>query len=342
MNTAKAKKTTVKQYRAGIQNLKYGIEPTSRIAFKHLLSLCLYTDHTDLCTAFSQSLRPLNNYESIKSLKQRNRDFYFMSKYLRECVELFGDYDSFWSTNRLKGPFYCGLSFVATFHYTDITLYPPTSTSTEKMVAIRFSGDGDGIIVEFDNHDKELHGFDCSWFSNFKEESEVLFMGGANEIRIVGVTIMDTKITYQVYFRALGKFNDSINGQESEQWTNSETRIICDLIDIKVYNKYNPKIDRYIQDSFALFTNNKLEITLNLSWLTLSESKATNIIMHEFLIRHQQIYFVMIFSNYLIIYNLFVLIIGILIINFHSHIYYHYYPNHIHYKELPLMWTMIG
>ena len=117
-----------------------------------------------------------------------------MSKYLRECVELFGGYRSIWSNDKLTGPFYSGLSFVALFPYTAIKLNSPTSTTYHKEVAIKFSGDGNGIMVEFDNQqNKQLHGFNCEWISQFKEESEILFMGGAYRIHINGVTIMDTK-----------------------------------------------------------------------------------------------------------------------------------------------------
>ena len=91
-----------------------------------------------------------------------------------------------------------------------------------------FTGDGDGIIVEFTNRFKELHGFQCSWISTFSEESEVLFMGGAKQIRIVGVTVMETKKNYQVYFRALGIFNDMINGRKAV-WKSAQESMICDL-----------------------------------------------------------------------------------------------------------------
>ena len=281
MNTMRAKKTKASKSKAGIDEFKYEIQPESKITFNHLLSVCLYTDFTDLCTEFSKTFRPLNNYETLDSVKERNRDYFFMSKYLRESVELFGDYHSIWSNNKLIGPFYSGLSFVALFPITDITLNSPTSTTYYKEVAIKFSGDGNGVIVEFDNiNNKQLHGFDCGWISQFKEESEVLFMGGAHKIHINGVTVMDTKIKHQIYFRALTKFDLMLKGKSS-QWNESEKCMICDLIDCIVNNTKNSDIDNYIYDSFALFLNNKLKIYLNVKELQrIGDPKIANKIIY--------------------------------------------------------------
>ena len=193
-----------------------------------------------------------------------------MSKYLRECIELFGDYKSVFSNSKLVGPFYCGLSFVAAFPHTYINLRSPTSTSRHKEVAIKFTGDAAGIIIEFDNNDRKLHGFDCSWISQFKEESEVLFMGGANEIHIVGVTVLSTLKNYSKYFSELVKFDNLINGRYSE--SSSELSIICNLIDGK-------HTDKYESNCFALFTNNKLHIELN--YLRLKNNNTANILMYK-------------------------------------------------------------
>ena len=281
INTIKAKRTKAIPHHSGIDELKYGIKNGSPITFDHLLALCLYTDFSNLCTDFSKSFRALNNFEPLQNIKKRNRNYYFMSKYLRECVEYFGDYDSIFSSKRLSGPFYSGLSFVAIFPATDVSLCGPTSTSNQKMVAINFTGDGNGILVQFDNHNSRLHGFDCSWISQYKEESEVLFMGGAQKTRIIGVTIMETKKNYQSYFRALNKFNDMVDGVMIH-WESSEIVLIECLMDYKLYNKHNVNIDQYIYDSFTLFTNNKQRIVLDLETLRrISDSVITHKLMYE-------------------------------------------------------------
>ena len=55
--------------------------------------------------------------------------------------------------------------------------------------------------------------------------------------------------------------------------------MICDLIEWKVNNKRNPNIDQYIYDSFALFTNNKLDISIRLN-SRISNSRVMDKIMN--------------------------------------------------------------
>ena len=73
--------------------LKYDIKEGTHIKKDHLLSLILYTDFTHLSTDFSSTFRPAYPYESIASIKQRNSSYYWMSRRLRETVQLFGDRD---------------------------------------------------------------------------------------------------------------------------------------------------------------------------------------------------------------------------------------------------------
>ena len=153
-------------------------------------------------------------------------------------------------------------------------------------MAQSFTGDGDGILIEFDlieTSKYKLRGFHCEWISQFKEEAEVLFLGGRDKICIVGVTIMSEKPkpkTYQIYFRALAKFNEIINGRKQKEWTSSEIPMICDLIDWKSSNKHNPNIDQYIYDSFQLFSNNKSIISLDYDELNKSDPNIVKKIMY--------------------------------------------------------------
>ena len=71
-------------------NLLYEIPKDKPISFNHLLSLSLYTDYTDLSREFSSTFRPTQTYEPLSSIKKRNSSFYFMSKNLRETVQIYG------------------------------------------------------------------------------------------------------------------------------------------------------------------------------------------------------------------------------------------------------------
>eukprot|EP01084_Bolivina_argentea_P301716 520593_1 len=70
--------------------LEYQVEEGTRLTFHHLLSLLLYTDYSKLCTAFSSSFRAVTPYEPLSSIKRRNSSYWWMSKSLRETVQLFG------------------------------------------------------------------------------------------------------------------------------------------------------------------------------------------------------------------------------------------------------------
>ena len=70
--------------------LFYDIDQESRISFNHLLSLVLYTDYSDLSTHFSSTFRAIHQYEQLSSVRVRNANYWWMSKSLRELVELYG------------------------------------------------------------------------------------------------------------------------------------------------------------------------------------------------------------------------------------------------------------
>eukprot|EP01084_Bolivina_argentea_P103104 184702_1 len=112
------------------------------VSIQHLMSLIIYCDFTDLCTEFSATFRPNRNNEPIESIKKRNAAFWWMSKFLREIVQLFGDnrYDE-------KGPFYTGMSFVMYIYQFNIRLCGPNSASKFDNIAIRFAG-RNGMLIQ--------------------------------------------------------------------------------------------------------------------------------------------------------------------------------------------------
>eukprot|EP01084_Bolivina_argentea_P277983 474762_1 len=88
----------------------YGIEKGQKVLLEHLQSVILYTDFSDLCTAFSSTFRSSYFGEAIQSIKNRNACYYYLSKRLRETVECFGNagYEDY-CVEMEYGPFYCGM-----------------------------------------------------------------------------------------------------------------------------------------------------------------------------------------------------------------------------------------
>ena len=151
--------------------LYYGIY-REKITISHLMSVILYCDYSKLSADFSSTFRKNGAFDTLHNMKARNSRYYWMSKLLRETVEIFGECRN----DGLLGPFFSGLSMVISIPNFFLRLYSPTSTSVHIEVAMKFSGDN-GIIMKLDNPSgndqcKFLRGFNCSWISRYKEEDE--------------------------------------------------------------------------------------------------------------------------------------------------------------------------
>ncbi len=72
------------------QAYHYGIKEGQEISLQHLKSVILYTDFSDLCSSFSSTFRPIYFGEPLQEIKKRNRNYFHLSKLLRETVECFG------------------------------------------------------------------------------------------------------------------------------------------------------------------------------------------------------------------------------------------------------------
>ena len=154
----------------------YFISEDAPLLFSHLLSLVIYCDTNELCTDFSGSFRAIHRFETLGSIKQRNSEYYWFSKFLRETVECYGQCSGY--GNKLFGPYYCGMSIVLNMPAFNIRLCAPTSTSVHIEVAMKFSTDqgNKGMIIQFNNPNTSqyyyLRGFNVSWISKYSEEAE--------------------------------------------------------------------------------------------------------------------------------------------------------------------------
>ena len=117
----------------------YNISKDAPLLFSHLLSLVIYCDNSELCTDFSGSFRAIHRFETLGSIKQRNSEYYWFSKFLRETVECYGQCSA--DYHQLLGPYYCGMSIVLNMPAFNIRLCAPTSTSVHIEVAMKFSTD---------------------------------------------------------------------------------------------------------------------------------------------------------------------------------------------------------
>ena len=153
---------------------KYGISYRAVVSVSHLICIILYTDYTNLSTDFSATFRKNDAFETLTAVKKRNQKYYFFAKGLKEVVAVYGQrYDDerggIGLLPALKGPFFCGMSFILMMPAFNIQIFGPVSTSVHQEIAVKFSGDN-GIIIRFDNHKgwgKSAQGFDVSFISRY-------------------------------------------------------------------------------------------------------------------------------------------------------------------------------
>eukprot|EP01084_Bolivina_argentea_P176405 305285_1 len=151
----------------------------------HLHALILYCDFTEFCTTFSSTFRKLKWSEHLKSVKERNSKYHYISKNLTELVQYYGIRGGSGNDNGIEhGPFYTGLSFCMIIPEFSIRLNGPTSTTKHKEIAMRFSG-RDGIMIKLNNRTypgRYESFFDSSWISTFPEEDERVFFSARYKI----------------------------------------------------------------------------------------------------------------------------------------------------------------
>eukprot|EP01083_Nonionella_stella_P031374 85915_1 len=266
MNTKEVKsRSSVHQ-----EHLHYDIKPGTPFALQNVMSLLIYCDFTNLCTKFSATFRFIPADDSLQSVKARNSAYWWLSKILRETVQLFGSnrYDA-------HGPFYCGMNFLMYIYQFNIRLCGPTSTTSSKDATATFH-EGNGIIIQFNNNgdsynSKRLRFFDCSWLSDYPDEAERLFFGGDFRIRIESVTVIETKMPYKSAFHALYLFDCMVTASNMKGCKVSikakDKEILEALIGYELGLIAKKSYDEYVHDTFHAFCIKKTQIIVNINQL---------------------------------------------------------------------------
>eukprot|EP01084_Bolivina_argentea_P109748 196120_1 len=138
-----------------------------------LLSLLLYCNYTGFQNAFSKSYR--------ENEGKNHNSFYWMGMCLQHCLSEYGTY----AEDGNITSFYHGVDQQLIFPYKSKGAYTrggihvlcPLSTSSSFAVAVNFTADNNGLIVEFvENHQGRCKYFPTCWVSDFANEAEHLFL----------------------------------------------------------------------------------------------------------------------------------------------------------------------
>lgn len=272
--TKKAKTIKVREW-AHPDYLHCGFADKTPMSVTHFLALIMYTDHSELCTLLSASLRRQSPGEQMLLVKRRNASYYHLSKTLRESVAMFGKSRA---VDHLRGPFFCGMNRALAVPAFAIRLFAPTSTSTSLEVATRFANDG-GCVFGLNNTITGggffAHFFDVSWLSRYKEEQERLWMGGEYLIQIASVRVLSSGSweNYCEHFAALFWFDAVCNASHLSDADNGSKRMCMGGKNISFLSAVlseddakRPDLPEYVRDCIQLYRLSKTLVRFDMSW----------------------------------------------------------------------------
>eukprot|EP01084_Bolivina_argentea_P306895 530387_1 len=124
---------------ASYYEMKYG----QGMSIEHLVAMMVYCNNDLLQFKFSQTFRKLTSNESVESIKQRHRNYYWFGRLLRENVEAFG---MEWRTTTYIRAFH-GVNQHFTFSTMLAYIRGAFSITTDYVVACNFC-DNKGMILE--------------------------------------------------------------------------------------------------------------------------------------------------------------------------------------------------
>ena len=257
------------------------MEKGTPITLQHLFAIILYCDFSNLCTAFSETFRVENVFESVESVMSRHSAFAHFGKLLVELVLEFGSNGK----NGESGPFFSGINRVLNIGSFAICLRGPCSTSTEMEVALNFAKE-DGMILKLNNDSLSARYqccFDCSWLSNYFEEAERLWIAGDEPLRIVTILVVQTAKNYNKMMRALFLFDAMISGVllgEKIKPRSTDYELLSNLIELTLNGDIAAsELDSYLKDEWNLFIQRKEEIILDLHALDKGFQSLSDLVM---------------------------------------------------------------
>ena len=249
----------------------YDIKPGTQISQKHVFAVLLYTNYTELSAEFSRTFRIISAKETLKSLKQRNREFWWWSKLLTEAVQLHG---SSVQESQIK-VFFHGINTEMLFTSFVSYFCCPTSCSLHLEVALMFAhhDDGKGMVIQLsrDNDCSNLRYFNCVQWSDFPGESEMLFFGSERPLKITSVTEISSGQVYDKFIKTFTILDYMIKGlllPDSVRETLGDAEFIKSCIDWNLDGqKDRNKCPKYVNRVFRAFCSEKTRISINLEMI---------------------------------------------------------------------------
>eukprot|EP01083_Nonionella_stella_P021085 58466_1 len=230
LKCSKCKQLSCKEQ--NILNFKYyGLNAGQLFTIDHIMAMLLYCNHDILCHSFvSTFTTPIWD---LNSFKKSHREYSHWARLMREICECFGN-----ALDSKCGSYYHGISSQQLLFSDTIKLCKPTSCSSTLSVSLQYLFANDnGLILEVEKNENisdATYYFDasqCSVFSDFAEEMEVIFMGGHKSLKLSSILNMVRAESYKIYLYAIRCLQHLIIGHHpNAPLTRSSMTALANLI----------------------------------------------------------------------------------------------------------------
>eukprot|EP01084_Bolivina_argentea_P128098 226482_1 len=221
------------------------------ITIEHILSLIMYTNYDRLQYEFSKTYRENNG--------DNHTEFYWFGRSLKFSVHKFGTMIKDGDITQ----FYHGIGeklifskYIGDAVEDGIFILCPLSTSSVYEVAVNFTNDNNGLVIQFGHDGFNRLGqynkyFSLSWLSDYGNEKECLFIQNLYVLKIYN--IIDTKFgcEYASILSALKNINKIMDYQDEDDQIGYITNSIQALMKKIIVNQLSYTITEY--DSFDSF-----------------------------------------------------------------------------------------
>eukprot|EP01084_Bolivina_argentea_P029905 55479_1 len=177
---------------------------TDKMTVDHILALKIYCNFDSLQHAFTETYWKTAQHS----------DFYHLGRFVQETIHEFGTP----LENELEKKFYHGMTNKLRFpsFINHVRINCPLSTSSELDVAINFTDQNNGLIVEFCKtpfgRDGSVKQISCAWVSNYPNECEHLFIQCTGMMQINNILDPTYGFEYSSILNALRIINHVLNG----------------------------------------------------------------------------------------------------------------------------------
>eukprot|EP01083_Nonionella_stella_P067812 179610_1 len=182
------------RYRSRQFSEDYNIRRGDPMGLHHILSICFYTDCSNLCREYRETYRRIEGDKNQDDIRIRHGKYYFLSRFLFESIEFFGD------VMRANDVVYHGLDQQLLFSNFSTHFNAPMSTTPDSFAVQNFTK-GRGIILTLRNGNKHVSKehkiaifepnqpryLQVNWISAFPEEKEWLFFGTATLFEVLDI-----------------------------------------------------------------------------------------------------------------------------------------------------------